>query len=144
MNTLCIYFFFYLFISGTIVFTILGVFAGSGNPLLLIENSLLDKNNKPKEESNLKKRVTLQYFIAAFLDLCFSLIFLKFIFNSNKLSKNIEINKNNKESKKENIQNIKNEKQKEILSDINNNSINDDETKTDNNNKNNQGMSEKY
>ena len=141
MNTLCIYFFFYLFISGTIVFTILGVFAGSGNPLLLIENSLLDKNNKPKEESNLKKRVTLQYFIAAFLDLCFSLIFLKFIFNSNKLSKNIEINK---ESKKENIQNIKNEKQKEILSDINNNSINDDETKTDNNNKNNQGMSEKY
>ena len=138
MNSLCIYFFFYLFLSGTILFTILGVFAGSGNPLLLIENSLLDENNKPKEESSLKKRVTLQYFIAAFLDLCFSMIFLKFILSSNKSSKNIEINK---ESKSENI---KNEEKKEIFPDINDNSINNDEINTYNNNKNDKGMSEKY
>ena len=141
MNSLCIYFFFYLFLSGTILFTILGVFAGSGNPLLLIENSLLDENNKPKEESSLKKRVTLQYFIAAFLDLCFSMIFLKFILSSNKSSKNIEINK---ESKSENIKNIKNEEKKEIFPDINDNSINNDEINTYNNNKNDKGMSEKY
>ena len=141
MNSLCIYFFFYLFLSGTILFTILGVFAGSGNPLLLIENSLLDENNKPKEESSLKKRVTLQYFIAAFLDLCFSMIFLKFILSSNKSSKNIEINK---ESKSENIKNIKNEEKKEIFPVINDNSINNDEINTYNDNKNDKGMSEKY
>ena len=138
MNSLCIYFFFYLFLSGTILFTLLGIFAGSGNPLLLIENSLLNENNKPKEESGLKKRVTLQYFIAAFLDLCFSMIFLKFILSSNKSSKNIEINK---ESKSENI---KNEEKKEIFPDINDNSINNDEINTYNNNKNDKGMSEKY
>ena len=141
MNSLWIYFFFYLFLSGTILFTILGVFAGSGNPLLLIENSLLDENNKPKEESSLKKRVTLQYFIAAFLDLCFSMIFLKFILSSNKSSKNIEINK---ESKSENIKNIKNEEKKEIFPVINDNSINNDEINTYNDNKNDKGMSEKY
>ena len=142
MNSLYIYFFFYLFLSGTILFTILGVFAGSGNPLLLIENSLLDENNKPKEESSLKKRVTLQYFIAAFIDLCFSMIFLKFIFTSNKSSKNIEIN--NKKSKSENIKNIKNEEKKGILPDINDNSINNDEINTYNDNKNDKGMSEKF
>ena len=142
MNSLYIYFFFYLFLSGTILFTILGVFAGSGNPLLLIENSLLDENNKPKEESSLKKRVTLQYFIAAFIDLCFSMIFLKFILTSNKSSKNIEIN--NKESKSENIKNIKNEEKKGILPDINDNSINNDEINTYNDNKNDKGMSEKF
>ena len=141
MNSLCIYFFFYLFLSGTILFTLLGIFAGSGNPLLLIENSLLNENNKPKEESGLKKRVTLQYFIAAFLDLCFSMIFLKFILTINKSSRNIEINK---ESKNENIKNIKNEEQKEILPDINNNSIDNDEINTYNDNKNDKLMPEKY
>ena len=141
MNSLCIYFFFYLFLSGTILFTLLGIFAGSGNPLLLIENSLLNENNKPKEESGLKKRVTLQYFIAAFLDLCFSMIFLKFILTINKSSRNIEINK---ESKNENIKNIKNEEQKEILPDINNNSIDNDEINTYNDNKNDKVMPEKY
>ena len=140
MKSLCFYLFFYIFISGTILFTILGVFAGSGNPLILLENSLLDKNNKPQEESNLKKRVTLQYFIAAFLDLCFALIFLKFIFSSNKSSKNIEIKDNIKEPKKDIIENIKNEEKKEILPDMNINSINNDEINTDNND---QGMSEK-
>ncbi len=140
MKSLCFYLFFYIFISGTILFTILGVFAGSGNPLILLENSLLDKNNKPQEESGLKKRVTLQYFIAAFLDLCFALIFLKFIFSSNKSSKNIEIKDNIKEPKKDIIENIKNEEKKEILPDMNINSINNDEINTDNND---QGMSEK-
>ena len=140
MKSLCFYLFFYIFISGTILFTILGVFAGSGNPLILLENSLLDKNNKPQEESGLKKRVTLQYFIAAFLDLCFALIFLKFIFSSNKSSKNIEIKDNIKEPKKDIIENIKNEEKKEILPDMNINSIHNDEINTDNND---QGMSEK-
>ena len=137
LKTLCFNFCFYLFISGTILFTILGVFAGSGNPALLIENSVLDKNNEPKEEKGLRKRVTLQYFIAAFLDLCFSLIFLYYILNNNKTSAEEIDNKieEPKEPKEERIQNIKNEEQNELIPDINTNSINNEE---------NPGMSEKY
>ena len=109
MNSLCINFFFFLFLSGTFLFTILGLFAGSGNPALLIENSRLDENNEPIKESGLKKRVTIQYFIAAFLDLFFASIFLRFIFKQNK-SSNFEIGKNNREPKidirEENISNI--------------------------------------
>ena len=134
LKTLCFNFCFYLFISGTILFTILGIFAGSGNPVLLIENSLLDKNNEPKEEKGLRKRVTLQYFIAAFLDLCFSLIFLYYILKNNKTSTE-EIDNKVEEPKEERIQNIKNEEQNELIPDINTNSINNEE---------NQGMSEKY
>ena len=134
LKTLCFNFCFYLFISGTILFTILGIFAGSGNPVLLIENSLLDKNNEPKEEKGLRKRVTLQYFIAAFLDLCFSLIFLYYILQNNKTSTE-EIDNKVEEPKEERIQNIKNEEQNELIPDINTNSINNEE---------NQGMSEKY
>ena len=134
LKTLCFNFCFYLFISGTILFTILGVFAGSGNPALLIENSVLDKNNEPKEEKGLRKRVTLQYFIAAFLDLSFSLIFLYYILKNNKTSTE-EIDNKVEEPKEEKIQNIKNEEQNELIPDINTNSINNEE---------NQGMSEKY
>ena len=134
LKTICFNFCFYLFISGTILFTILGVFAGSGNPALLIENSVLDKNNEPKEEKGLRKRVTLQYFIAAFLDLSFSLIFLYYILKNNKTSTE-EIDNKVEEPKEEKIQNIKNEEQNELIPDINTNSINNEE---------NQGMSEKY
>ena len=134
MKSLCFNFCFYLFLSGTILFTILGVFAGSGNPALLIENSILDKNNEPKEEKGLRKRVTLQYFIAGFLDLCFSLLFLYYIIKDNKSSKE-EIGNKIEDPKNERIQNIKNEEQNEIIPDINTNSINNEE---------NQGMSEKY
>ena len=134
MKSLCFNFCFYLFLSGTILFTILGVFAGSGNPALLIENSILDKDNKPKEEKGLRKRVTLQYFIAAFLDLCFSIIILYYILKNNKSSKD-EIYNNIEDPKNERIQNINNEEHKELIPDINTNSIiNNDE---------NQGMSEK-
>ena len=134
MKTLFFNFCFYLFLSGTILFTILGVFAGSGNPVLLIENSVLDKNNVPKEEKGLRKRVTLQYFIAAFLDLCFGLIFLYYILNNDKSSKE-ELDNKIEEPKEERIQNIKNEERNELIPDINTNSINNEE---------NQGMSEKY
>ena len=134
LKIICFNFSFYLFISGTILFTILGIFAGSGNPVLLIENSLLDKNNEPKEEKGLRKRVTLQYFIAAFLDLSFSLIFLYYILKNNKTSTE-EIDNKVEEPKEERIQNIKNEEQNELIPDINTNSINNEE---------NQGMSEKY
>ena len=125
MNSLCINFLFYLFLSGGFLFTILGLFAGSGNPALLIENQRLDENNEPIDESGLKKRVTIQYFIAAFLDLCFAAIFLRFIFNQNKSSKMIEIQQNHSETKKELI---KNEDEKE--SNINSYSINNDEINT--------------
>ena len=77
MNSLCIYVFFYLFLSGSILFTILGVFAGFGNPVLIIENTQKDKNNSPIEEEGIKKRVTMQYFIASFLDLSFCKILNK-------------------------------------------------------------------
>ena len=99
-------------------------------------NELFNDQNKPIEEPGLKKRVTIQYFIAAFLDLCFALLFLKFIFSSNKSSKNID---NIIEEPK--IENIKIEEKQEI----NTNSINNEEINsinTDNNQ--NQGMSEKY
>jgi hypothetical protein len=49
------------------------MFARSGNPALLIENSLKDNNNKIIEEG-LRKRITIQYFIATFLVLCLALI----------------------------------------------------------------------
>ena len=151
MNSLFVHFFFYIFLSGAILFTILGVFSGMGNPALIIDNYQLDQNNKPIEEPGIKKRVTLQYFIAAFLDLCFSLIFLKFIFSQNSSSKmKIEIiTKKNNEINNNNINNDIiippeiNEKEKEKNENINTNaninSINEDVIDTNNN----QGMSEK-
>ena len=139
MNSLCINFFFYIFLSGSILFTILGVFSGSGNPVLLLENSQFNDKNEPIEEPGLKKRVTIQYFIAAFLDLCFSIVFLKFIFSSNKSSKNID---NNFEEPK--IEKIKN-KNIEEAQEINTNSINNEDINNINNDSNQiQGMSEKY
>ena len=141
MNSLCFYFLFYLFLSGSIIFTILGVFAGSGNPALLIENSLRDKNNQIIKEEGLRKRITIQYFIAAFLDLCFSLLFLKFIYSQNNSSEKPEIIK---EEKKHYIDNIKNESienhdEKLLDLNINSHSINNEEINTDSN----KGMSEK-
>ena len=136
MNYIVIYSFFYLFLSGTILFTILGMFAGSGNPALLIENSLKDNNNKLIEEEGLRKRITIQYFIAAFLDLCFALIFLRFIFNLNKsASENVQKGQKNinNEPKKETIK--KEEKKPIINPDI----INNEEINTNSN----KGMSEK-
>ena len=138
MNSLCIHSFFYIFLSGSFLFTILGIFAGAGNPVLLIENSQLDEKNNPIEEPNLRKRITLQYFIAAFIDLCFSLIFLKFIFSQNNSSKNIEINQNYKAINNDLIENIKDDEKRENIGEINTNSINNVD---DNNNK---GMSENY
>ena len=136
MNILIVNFFFYIFLSGAILFTILGIFAGSGNPAILVDNYLLDENNKPIEEPGIKKRVTLQYFIAAFLDLCFSLIFLKFILSQNNAPREkIVINKvdNNNITSPEIIENKK-------IKDTNENIIsnNDDEINTNSN----QGMSE--
>ena len=136
MNYIVIYSFFYLFLSGTILFTILGMFAGSGNPALLIENSLKDNNNKLIEEEGLRKRITIQYFIAAFLDLCFAFIFLRFIFNQNKsASENAQKEQKNinNEPKKETIK--KEEKKPIINPDI----INNEEINTNSN----KGMSEK-
>ena len=134
MNIIIFYTCFYLFISGTMLFTILGVFAGSGNPALLIENSLKDENNKLIPEKGLRKRITLQYFIAAFLDLCFALIFLYFIYNQNQNESS-----NNKQKEKKNIAEepkIIKIKEKENLSP---NLINNEEINTNSN----MGMSEK-
>ena len=133
MNIIIIYCCFYLFLSGTILFTILGMFAGSGNPALLIENSLKDDDNKLIKEEGLRKRITLQYFIAAFLDLCFALIFLKFIYSQNETS-------NNKQKEKINISeepkiNKIEDKEKISL----NNLTNNEEINTNSN----MGMSEK-
>ena len=134
MNFLCIYFFFYLFLSGSILFTILGLFAGFGNPVVIIENTQKDQNNSPIEEEGIKKRVTMQYFIAAFLDLSFTFIFLLLIFNINKKSKfNEEIKEKNNKDKID--KNILNNEIKENIDEIKTNSIN--------NENNNQGMSEK-
>ena len=133
MNPLCVYFFFYLFLSGTILFTILGLFAGFGNPVLIIENTQKDQNNSPIEEEGIKKRVTIQYFIAAFLDLSFSFVFLLLILNINKKAKiHEEFEEKNYKGKDKNI--INNEI-KENTDEIKTNSIN--------NEINNQGMSEK-
>ena len=136
MNSLCIYFFFYLFLSGSILFTILGVFAGFGNPVLIIENTQKDENNSPIEEEGIKKRVTIQYFIAAFLDLSFAFIFLLLIFNINKKIKiEEEIKEKNYKGKDKIENNIINNEIKENKEEIKINSIN--------NESNNQGMSEK-
>ena len=136
MNPLCIYFFFYLFLSGSILFTILGVFAGFGNPVLIIENTQKDENNSPIEEEGIKKRVTIQYFIAAFLDLSFAFIFLLLIFNINKKIKiEEEIKEKNYKGKDKIENNIINNEIKENKEEIKINSIN--------NESNNQGMSEK-
>ena len=134
MNILCIYFLFYIFLSGSILFTILGVFAGTGNPVVILENSQVDENNKLKEEEGIKKRVTIQYFIAAVLDLVFCFIFLKFIFNESKKDNKNELiqEKNDQILEKENTGNIINEEDKNI-GEITTNFINN----------NNQGMSEK-
>ena len=136
MNPLCIYFFFYLFLSGSILFTILGVFAGFGNPVLIIENTQKDENNLPIEEEGIKKRVTIQYFIAAFLDLSFAFIFLFLILRINKkrqIEEEIQEKNNKEKDKKE--KNIINNEVKENKDEINTNSINNDINK--------QGMSEK-
>ena len=132
MNILIFYCCFYLFLSGTILFTILGMFAGSGNPVLLIENSLKDEDNKLIEEVGLRRRITLQYFIAAFLDLCFALIFLYFIYTQNEPTNNKpkEIIKISEEPKINKIE--ENEK-------LSNNLINNEEINTNSN----IGMSEK-
>ena len=136
MNSLCIYCLFYIFLSGSILFTILGVFAGFGNPVLIIENTQKDKNNSPIEEEGIKKRVTIQYFIAAFLDLSFSFIFLLLIYNINKKSKIEEEIQDQKYKEKDKIEkNIINNEIKENKDEIQTNSIN--------NEGNNQGMSEK-
>ena len=142
MNILCIYFLFYIFLSGSILFTILGVFAGTGNPVVILENSQVDENNKLKEEEGIKKRVTIQYFIAAVLDLVFCFIFLKFIFNESKKDNKNELiqEKNDQILEKENTGNIINEEDKNI-GEITTNSINNNENNS--NNINNQGMSEK-
>ena len=142
MNILCIYFLFYIFLSGSILFTILGVFAGTGNPVVILENSQVDENNKLKEEEGIKKRVTIQYFIAAVLDLVFCFIFLKFIFNESKKDNKNELiqEKNDQILEKENTGNIINEEDKNT-GEITTNSINNNENNS--NNINNQGMSEK-
>ena len=142
MNILCIYFLFYIFLSGSILFTILGVFAGTGNPVVILENSQVDENNKLKEEEGIKKRVTIQYFIAAVLDLVFCFIFLKFIFNESKKDNKNELiqEKNDQILEKENTGNIINEENKNT-GEITTNSINNNENNS--NNINNQGMSEK-
>ena len=142
MNILCIYFLFYIFLSGSILFTILGVFAGTGNPVVILENSQVDENNKLKEEEGIKKRVTIQYFIAAVLDLVFCFIFLKFIFNESKKDNKNELiqEKNDQILEKENTGNIINEEDKNT-GEITTNSINNNENNL--NNINNQGMSEK-
>ena len=136
MNSLCVYFFFYLFLSGSILFTILGIFAGFGNPVIILENTQKDQNNSPIEEEGIKKRVTIQYFIAAFLDLSFAFIFLLLIFNINKKSQiEEEIQEKNIKGKDRIGNNIINNEIKENKDEINTNSIN--------NENNNQGMSEK-
>ena len=142
MNILCIYFLFYIFLSGSILFTILGVFAGTGNPVVILENSQVDENNKLKEEEGIKKRVTIQYFIAAVLDLVFCFIFLKFIFNESKKDNKNELiqEKSDQILEKENTGNIINEEDKNT-GEITTNSINNNENNS--NNINNQGMSEK-
>ena len=142
MNILCIYFLFYIFLSGSILFTILGVFAGTGNPVVILENSQVDENNELKEEEGIKKRVTIQYFIAAVLDLVFCFIFLKFIFNESKKDNKNELiqEKNDQILEKENTGNIINEEDKNT-GEITTNSINNNENNS--NNINNQGMSEK-
>ena len=136
MNSLCIYFFFYLFLSGSILFTILGVFAGFDNPVLIIENTQKDENNLPIEEEGIKKRVTIQYFIAAFLDLSFAFIFLFLILRINKKRQiEEEIQEKNIKGKDKIEKNIINNEVKENKDEINTNSINNDINK--------QGMSEK-
>ena len=136
MNSLCIYFFFYLFLSGSILFTILGVFAGFDNPVLIIENTQKDENNLPIEEEGIKKRVTIQYFIAAFLDLSFAFIFLFLILRINKKRQiEEEIQEKNIKGKDKIEKNIINNEVKENKDEINTNSINNEINK--------QGMSEK-
>ena len=89
----CINFLFYIFLSGAILFSILGLLTLSGNVALLVENQQLDEKEKPIKEPDLKKRVTLQYFIAALLDFFFSMIFLHLVCGQKKaMSKNNNYN----------------------------------------------------
>ena len=70
---LCLTFLLYNFIAGVFVFLILGIFAVTNNPFLIIMN-LKEKDGKKEYNSDERKHALLQYFIAAIFSLFFGFI----------------------------------------------------------------------
>ena len=140
----CLTFLFYNFIAGVFVFLILGIFAVTNNPFLIIMN-LKEKDGKKEYNSDERKHALLQYFIAAIFSLFFGLIIL-FIpkireIIKGKKSKNTQI----KEMQifNDNKDNIV-ENNERLLDDSNNSSNIIEENNNNNDNNNNEEINTAY
>ena len=135
----CLTFLLYNFIAGVFVFLILGIFAVTNNPFLIIMN-LKEKDGKKEYNSDERKHALLQYFIAAIFSLFFGFIIwyipkLKDVIKGKKnkttqIKKEMQIFNDNKDKEEEN-----NER---LLDESNNSSNLIEENNNNNDNKNNE------
>ena len=73
----CVSFLFYTYVSGTIIYFLLAIFASTGNLPLLMEHYKYDSVNNAlieDDEKNVKSRTLSQYFLGSFLTLVISVV----------------------------------------------------------------------
>ena len=138
----CLTFLVYNFFAGVFVFLILGIFAVTDNPFLIIMN-LKEKDGKKEYE---KKHALLQYFIASIMCLVFGFIILfipkikeiiKGKKNKNAQIKEMQIFNDNKDNSNENnerLLNDSNNSSNNISNIIEENNYNNEEINTANTN----------
>ena len=98
----CATYLFFSYASATIIYLILGLFASTGNVVLLIENYQYENSNdlKKGEQEKVRKRTSLQFYFAFLLSLFTSLILYVFFIRERKdESKNEERESFNKKNK---------------------------------------------
>ena len=134
----CLTFLLYNFIAGIFVFLILGIFAITNNPFLIVMN-LKEKNGRKDYGNNERKHALLQYFIAAIFSLFFGFIIwyipkLKEVLkgknnNNSQIKKEMQIFNDNKDNKDISIDSTE-----RLLDESNNSNIIDDNLNNNNNN----------